>query len=144
LGFAVISGSHGFATSLNLERRDLTLCGFAPRAVTAENVSVCLYRDSGLVQDLLCDIARLGRRRIIYRPLSLKLLSAGSIRDDLPFTFAAPPPDAPLRSFSTEGQGLSDEAVQASDYLARIPVAPEADSINVVTAAAIALYELQR
>ena len=43
-----------------------------------------------------------------------------------------------------EGAGLSDAVLQACDYQARIPVAPEVDSINVATAAAIALYELQR
>jgi tRNA G18 (ribose-2'-O)-methylase SpoU len=43
-----------------------------------------------------------------------------------------------------EGNGLSDAALQTCDYQARIPVAPEIDSINVATAAAIALYELQR
>jgi tRNA G18 (ribose-2'-O)-methylase SpoU len=42
-----------------------------------------------------------------------------------------------------EGSGLSDAALQACDYRARIPVAPEVDSINVAAAAAIALYELQ-
>jgi tRNA G18 (ribose-2'-O)-methylase SpoU len=43
-----------------------------------------------------------------------------------------------------ESGGLSDAALQACDYRARIPIAPEVDSINVATAAALALYELQR
>jgi tRNA G18 (ribose-2'-O)-methylase SpoU len=41
-----------------------------------------------------------------------------------------------------EGDGLSPAALQSCDYRARIPIAPDVDSINVATAAAVALYEL--
>ena len=43
-----------------------------------------------------------------------------------------------------EGDGLSPEALAACDVHARIPMAPRVDSLNVATACAIALYELNR
>jgi tRNA G18 (ribose-2'-O)-methylase SpoU len=43
-----------------------------------------------------------------------------------------------------EGSGLTAEALRATDMQARIPIAPGVDSLNVATAAAIALYELGR
>ena len=43
-----------------------------------------------------------------------------------------------------EGDGLTPQARDACDYLARIPMAPGVDSLNVATAAAVALYELSR
>lgn len=41
-----------------------------------------------------------------------------------------------------EGEGLSSEALERSDFRARIPIADGVDSINVATATAIALYQL--
>lgn len=43
-----------------------------------------------------------------------------------------------------EGDGLTDAALQAADIRCRIPMAHGVDSLNVATATAIALYELQR
>lgn len=43
-----------------------------------------------------------------------------------------------------EGDGLSAAALDACDYHARIPMASGVDSLNVSSAAAIALYELRR
>jgi tRNA G18 (ribose-2'-O)-methylase SpoU len=43
-----------------------------------------------------------------------------------------------------EGEGLSEDALSAADVRVRIPMAGGVDSINVATAAAIALYELSR
>jgi tRNA G18 (ribose-2'-O)-methylase SpoU len=43
-----------------------------------------------------------------------------------------------------EGAGLSDEASARADRSVRIPMAPGADSLNVVTAAAIALHVLKQ
>jgi tRNA G18 (ribose-2'-O)-methylase SpoU len=40
-----------------------------------------------------------------------------------------------------EGEGLTPEAMAACTHRARIPMAPGIDSVNVATAAAIALYE---
>jgi tRNA G18 (ribose-2'-O)-methylase SpoU len=42
-----------------------------------------------------------------------------------------------------EGDGLSQSALAACQHLARIPMAPGVDSLNVATAAGIALYELR-
>jgi tRNA G18 (ribose-2'-O)-methylase SpoU len=42
-----------------------------------------------------------------------------------------------------EGEGLTPDAMAACDVLARIPMAETIDSLNVATAVAIALYELQ-
>ena len=41
-----------------------------------------------------------------------------------------------------EGDGLTDIALAACEYRVRIPIRPSVDSLNVATAAAIALYEL--
>ena len=41
-----------------------------------------------------------------------------------------------------EGDGLTREAMDACTHIARIPMAPGMDSLNVGTAVAIALYEL--
>jgi len=43
-----------------------------------------------------------------------------------------------------EGTGLSEDALRAADIRVRIPMTAEVDSLNVATAAAIALYELSR
>ena len=43
-----------------------------------------------------------------------------------------------------EGDGLTAETLAACDMLARIPMAPGADSLNVAAAAAVVLYELSR
>lgn len=43
-----------------------------------------------------------------------------------------------------EGEGLTAAALASCDRHARIPMAPGTDSLNVATAAAIALYELRR
>jgi tRNA G18 (ribose-2'-O)-methylase SpoU len=43
-----------------------------------------------------------------------------------------------------EGDGLSTATLDLCDHRARIPIAPGVDSLNVSSAAAIALYELQR
>lgn len=43
-----------------------------------------------------------------------------------------------------EGEGLTAAALDACDLAARIPIDTRVDSLNVATAAAIALYELQR
>lgn len=54
-------------------------------------------------------------------------------------------PGAPGRAallVGHEGEGLSPEALSAADACVRIPMAAGIDSVNVATAAAIALYEL--
>src|SRR6476469_1091967 len=41
-----------------------------------------------------------------------------------------------------EGEGLSPDAIAHCDHLARVPMAAGIDSLNVATAAAVALYEI--
>jgi tRNA G18 (ribose-2'-O)-methylase SpoU len=43
-----------------------------------------------------------------------------------------------------EGEGLTADALAACEFQARIPMSREVDSLNVATAAAIALYEFRR
>lgn len=43
-----------------------------------------------------------------------------------------------------EREGLPQEIVDGCDDVATIPIAPDADSLNVATAGAVALYELRR
>ena len=53
--------------------------------------------------------------------------------------------DRPLALvLGAEGPGLSDAAMSAADVRARIPIAPEVDSLNVSMAAGIALHALRR
>ena len=44
----------------------------------------------------------------------------------------------------TEGEGLTDEVINASDYVARIPMSHNVDSLNVAAAAAVAFWQLTR
>lgn len=44
----------------------------------------------------------------------------------------------------TEGDGLADATIAASDYTVRIPMEREVDSLNVAAAAAVAFWELCR
>ena len=42
----------------------------------------------------------------------------------------------------TEGEGLTDAAIDASDYVVRIPMEHGVDSLNVAAASAVAFWEL--
>jgi len=44
----------------------------------------------------------------------------------------------------TEGDGLSKEAISEADYVVRIPMKNNVDSLNVAAAAAVAFWELRR
>ncbi len=66
---------------------------------------------------------------------------------DVLHALAAAPPRRMALVFGAEGAGLSDEAVARIDRRVRIPIvegAEGADSLNVATAAGIALYALSR
>jgi tRNA G18 (ribose-2'-O)-methylase SpoU len=56
--------------------------------------------------------------------------------------YAAHAPDNFVVLVGAEGPGLSQASLDAADVRVRIPVDPRADSLNVVTAASIALYAL--
>ena len=43
----------------------------------------------------------------------------------------------------TEGDGLSYEAISQADYVVRIPMKNNVDSLNVAAAAAVAFWELR-
>ena len=43
----------------------------------------------------------------------------------------------------TEGDGLSHQVIQESDYVVRIPMSHEVDSLNVAAASAVAFWELR-
>ena len=53
-----------------------------------------------------------------------------------------PPIPRPALLLGAEGPGLSSAAMSAADLRVRIPINPRVDSLNVVTAAAIALHRL--
>jgi tRNA G18 (ribose-2'-O)-methylase SpoU len=44
----------------------------------------------------------------------------------------------------TEGDGLSSEVISLSDYVVRIPMSHEVDSLNVAAASAVAFWELRQ
>lgn len=44
----------------------------------------------------------------------------------------------------TEGDGLPQEAISAADYVVRIPMSHQVDSLNVAAAAAVAFWELRK
>jgi tRNA G18 (ribose-2'-O)-methylase SpoU len=54
------------------------------------------------------------------------------------------PPARVALLLGTEGRGLSEDALAAADIHVRISMAPEMDSLNVATAAAVALHALSR
>lgn len=43
----------------------------------------------------------------------------------------------------TEGDGLSQETIASTDYVARIPMSHNVDSLNVAAAAAVAFWQLR-
>jgi tRNA G18 (ribose-2'-O)-methylase SpoU len=86
--------------------------------------------------DWPADLARL-------RAAGFRLLALTPADDGLPL------PEAPTCGrvaiiVGHEGEGLSPEALAAADVRARIVMEADVDSLNVATAAAIALYELSR
>ena len=70
-------------------------------------------------------------------------LSPEQDADELQALAAAPPHRTAL-VLGAEGAGLSDEAVARVDRRVRIPIADGVDSLNVATAAGIALYALSK
>ena len=63
---------------------------------------------------------------------------------------SVPIDDAGLRAcgklaivLGTEGEGLADATIEASDYTVKIPMAHNVDSLNVAAASAVAFWELR-
>ena len=72
-------------------------------------------------------------------------LTALSPRADEPLAdLVADPPSRVALLLGAEGEGLSEVALLQTDRAVRIPMAPGVDSVNVATAAAIALAALYR
>ena len=44
----------------------------------------------------------------------------------------------------TEGDGLPQQAIDAADWVARIPMSHQVDSLNVAAASAVAFWELRK
>ena len=44
----------------------------------------------------------------------------------------------------TEGDGLSDSVIKNADYVVRIPMSHQVDSLNVAAASAVAFWELRK
>ena len=44
----------------------------------------------------------------------------------------------------TEGDGLPQETIAAADYVVRIPMSHQVDSLNVAAAASVAFWELRK
>jgi tRNA G18 (ribose-2'-O)-methylase SpoU len=44
----------------------------------------------------------------------------------------------------TEGDGLPQEVIEETDYVARIPMSHQVDSLNVAAAAAVAFWQLRK
>ena len=74
-----------------------------------------------------------------FRVLALTPERSASVLADVAATTAA---GRVALLLGTEGAGLSADALACVDERVRIPIAPDVDSLNVVVAAAIALYAL--
>jgi len=84
--------------------------------------------------DALDDIRAAGFRVVALTPTAPA--------DELERFATNPGPDPLALLIGTEGAGLSDGALALAHGRVRIPVRPEVDSLNLATAAAIALYRL--
>lgn len=86
------------------------------------------------LQDWPADLARL-------QAVGFRLLALTPSEPAMPLRDIAPTARLALL-VGHEGDGLSDEVRAAADLCARIPMAAGVDSLNVATAASVALYEL--
>jgi tRNA G18 (ribose-2'-O)-methylase SpoU len=82
-------------------------------------------------------------RRCGFELLALTPAARAEPIDDVALDVAARRPRIALL-VGGEGPGLSDAALAACDRQVRIPIAPAVDSLNVATAAAVALHRLGR
>lgn len=72
-------------------------------------------------------------------------IAALALRDDAVALddYARAAPERVALLLGSEGDGLSDRAVQHADRIVRIPMRPGVDSLNVASASAVALWELR-
>lgn len=77
------------------------------------------------------------------RALGVEILALTPHPDAIPLQSAPANADRPRAVLvGAEGPGLTDATIDAADLAVRIPIAPGVDSLNVATAAAIALHHL--
>ncbi len=72
-------------------------------------------------------------------------IAALALRDDAVSLddYARTAPERVALLLGSEGDGLSDRAVEHADRVVRIPMRPGVDSLNVASASAVALWELR-
>jgi tRNA G18 (ribose-2'-O)-methylase SpoU len=106
------------------------------RKATRTALGATLQVPFGSVREWPGDLEHLGqvgvtRIALTPRPEALDIAEFGSVR---------PVPDRIALFLGDEGYGLSDAALAACDLQVRIPMASGVDSLNVATAAGIALH----
>lgn len=84
-----------------------------------------------------------GLERLRSAGVSIVALTPASPAVDIA-DFAARAPERVALLLGAEGSGLSAEALRLADVRVRIPMTPGTDSLNVATAAAVALHRLAR
>jgi tRNA G18 (ribose-2'-O)-methylase SpoU len=78
-----------------------------------------------------------------FQASGFRIVALTPQRNAIPITeFAAAATSRFIVLLGSEGEGLSDAALDAADVRVRIPIAPAVDSLNVVVAAGIALERL--
>jgi tRNA G18 (ribose-2'-O)-methylase SpoU len=82
----------------------------------------------------------LALREMRQAGVTLIALTPGA--DAVPIRVVVPPPDPIALLVGHEGDGLSDDALRESSLRVRIPMAGDVDSLNVASAASIAMYQL--
>jgi tRNA G18 (ribose-2'-O)-methylase SpoU len=76
------------------------------------------------------------------RAAGFRVLALTPGPDAVPLSAAVRPGDRTAVLLGSEGHGLTAEAMAAADERVRIPMSGDVDSLNVATAAAIALYSV--
>jgi tRNA G18 (ribose-2'-O)-methylase SpoU len=74
------------------------------------------------------------------RAMGFRVLALTPRADAVPLPAAVRPGDRTAVLLGSEGHGLTEAAMAAADERVRIPMSGDVDSLNVATAAAIALY----
>ena len=80
-----------------------------------------------------------GLKRLGFKSASLALTDK-SISIDAPVLKTEP---KLAMIMGTEGDGLAQETIEATDYVVRIPMSHQVDSLNVAAASAVTFWELR-
>lgn len=114
------------------DRKSPPFTGFVAKAAAGGLEQVPFTRVVNIARSVLA------LRQAGYRAIGL----ASEAGVTLAGAFAAPGPLALV--LGAEGKGLRPLVAESCDLLARIPITPQMESLNVASAAAIALYERAR